>query len=1334
MNIIDPRAEGQPLHNLLNDLAAGAVGMMDSAEPADDGVTAFPLSPAQQRMVKALSESPGNPAFNLAFRWRVDDPLDAALFARAVNMLIERHEVLRARIAQIDGAPMQVIAPAMTIAVPIIDIEAAAEAEREAEIERRCAEEARRSFDIAAGPLIRVSLLRLRADQHLLLLTVHHLIADGWSVGVIMRDLQAIYAALKQKQAPALAELPIQYADYVVWLNERLDETGIDDALTFWRDELDGNQRLDVPADHPRPAERGSAGDIRSVLMSPQTAEGLAALIRRDGGTMFSVTLAAAMALIHRHTGIDDIALGSAHAGRDRGEIEGVVGLFVNPFLLRETVRDTDSFAALASRVRERVFKTVAHQDTPFELVIEALRAEAGREDRPWRDPFFTVNFNCYRAYGGAANLMPDCGGLHLTPIPSVSQGALYDLNFFLIERDGRWRVSLEYNSDLYNGETAERLVAALCSLLDQVAREPDRRIADLALDLPEPARPAEPDAEVFALPASPAQQRFWLLTKVNPDATIFNMPSTVRLDGALSVAHLRRSFDLLIERHEILRTTFREAEGELLQIVAPTSDFSLSVTDLGGEQAEAQAQSVLRKEAEGRFDLERGPLIRAHLIRLSEKDHILTIVLHHILADGWSGNIVQRDLWSAYETLAEGREPAPPPLDIQYADFAAWQRDWLASDEAREQLAFWMERLGGTLPVLAVPTDRPPSGRPAKRCAAKSFMLPATLTADLKTFSRTENATLYMVLLAAFSVLLARYSGQSDVIIGSPVAKRRPETEPLIGPFAGPIALRFDMTGKDMAGESIANEPTLRQIVRQSVNVATDAMANADLPFEWLFDRLKVRTRGGRNPLFQFYFFYQVAFLQARRLHDLTVTPMPAIRVGTPFELQLAVIERDGEVRANLEYNPDLFDAPKIDAILADFERVLQAIVATPDLPLGALAPLSAPSAAGGETAAPPPEHRFVAPRTADEAAVARIWATILDVPAVGVTDDFFDSGGTSILAARLMLRLEKEMGVRLDLSSLLVAPTVEQLTQRIRAARQHEPSQVVPLRASGSKVPLFCVHAGGGHVLHYRELTALLDAEQPVYGLQTPDIDGARRTTTIGELAALYVADIRRIQAHGPYQLCGLSFGGLVAYEMANQLIDAGEEVGLIALFDTGNPAYYRNLPPERSAAFRTTYLRDRLGKYARNLIWGRLGTAAHDLRQLIGSRGSVAAWKLVRRLFQTIGQPIPRFLRSNFIMFLLIGRDYAPRPFPGVIHLFRAEGRTAEYLADAALGWEEMAGKGVVVHHVAGGHVSMMESPNIVPLVEALRTLLVGEVNHAPRLPDRQSAPPTADRADR
>jgi thioesterase domain-containing protein len=677
----------------------------------------------------------------------------------------------------------------------------------------------------------------------------------------------------------------------------------------------------------------------------------------------------------------------------------------------------------------------------------------------------------------------------------------------------------------------------------------------------------------------------------------------------------------------------------------------------------------------------------------------------------------VQRDLWSVYEALVDGREPTLPPLDIQYADFAAWQRDWLDTDEARAQLAFWLERLGGTLPVLAVPTDRPPSGRPARHGAAESVALPDALVADLKAFCRSESATLYMLLLAAFSVLLARYSGENDVIIGSPVAKRRPETEPLIGPFAGPIALRFDLR----------DDPTLRQVIRQSIEVSTDAMANSDMSFEWLFDKLKVRTRRGRNPLFQFYFFYQMAFLQARRLHDLAVTPMPAIRLGTPFELQLAVIERDEQVKANLEYNPDLFDASTIQGILADFQKILQAITATPDLPLSALPSLGRSRRDDISVAEPPGAHRFVAPRTPEEARVAEIWAKIMEVPEVGVTDDFFDIGGTSILAARMVLMVEREMGVRLDLSSVLAAPTVERLTQRICTASGSKPSQIVPLRPTGSKLPLFCIHAGGGHVLHYRELTAMLGADQPVYGLHAPDLDGARRTSTIERLAALYVENIQRIQKQGPYQLCGLSFGGLVAYEMASQLAAAGEEVGLVALFDTGNPAYYRNLPPERSTAFRVTYLSDRLGKYARNLTGGRVGAAAHDLRLLIQSRTATASWKMVRRLFKALGRPIPRVLRSNFIMFLLMGRDYVPKPFPGAIHLFRAEGRSAEYLADAALGWEQMVAKGVVVHHVAGGHVTMLEKPNIVPLVEELRKLLSDDTKSAIRREDRQKASP-------
>lgn len=269
----------------------------------------------------------------------------------------------------------------------------------------------------------------------------------------------------------------------------------------------------------------------------------------------------------------------------------------------------------------------------------------------------------------------------------------------------------------------------------------------------------------------------------------------------------------------------------------------------------------------------------------------------------------------------------------------------------------------------------------------------------------------------------------------------------------------------------------------------------------------------------------------------------------------------------------------------------------------------------------------------------------------------------------------------------------------------------RIIAIRARGGKAPLFCIHAGAGHILHYHEMAEVLGDDQPVYGLSAPELDGAEQLATVEQLATLYLRDIRQVQSHGPYQVCGLSFGALVAFEIASQLVSGGEQVGVAAIFDMGNPRYYRNLPPAKSWAFKKTYLSDRIKKYALNLLKGNLAALFGDARQLLVSRARNYGWRMIRNAATLLGRPVPVLVRSNEAMFSDIARSYAPRRYPGRLLLFRAEGRSVEYGSNVALGWDEVAEQGVSVHYVPGGHVSMMEKPHVISLVEQLRPYLAG-----------------------
>jgi non-ribosomal peptide synthetase component F/thioesterase domain-containing protein len=1279
---------------------------------------AFPLSPAQERVWRADRENPGDPAYNCAFRWSLTGPLDVSVLERAFDEIVARHEVLRATFTQIGVDPVQLIAPSIDLKVFVVDLRSMPEAERESEVDRICREEATRGFDIGTGPLIRVSLVQTEERHHLLLLTLHLLIADGWSIRVIMGELQKLYGAFSEGRGPPLPDLSIQYPDYVVWQREGQAEKAHGDQLAYWKSKLIDYRRLEVPGDLPPSGEVTRDSDIVSQELPRELTDALTELSNRQGGTMFITVLAACNALLRRYTGEADIAVGSELAGRNRTELEGLVGLFINHVVFRTDVSGDPTFVELAERVRDTTWEIFANQDVAFEDVIKARQADG--ESCP--EPFVHVNFNCYRAYGGSSNIVLGPSKVQVVPVPSISQGALYRLNFFMIERESGWRLSVDYNKDHYSRQLAQRLLENFRELLEGIAANPERKISEfqlsglsgfgkshapvVAAETPLAAATTEGDEgapdELYTLPASVVQDRFWLLAKLDPSGSKFHMRATVRLTGTLSEDALERSFQALVGRHEVLRTTFAEEDGGLVQIIAASKRFSLSAVTLAGiaeADREEKLQELLLEEARHPFDLVNGPLFRACLFRVQPDDHVLIITTHHIIADGWSQRVVQNELWSMYDALASCRSPPLAPLPIQYADFAAWQEEWLGSEEATGHLNYWLKQLKGPLKILDFPTDRPPALKINSNGGIESLSLPADLLAELKKLSRSEGVTMFTLTLACFAILIFRYSSQSNMVIGSPVANRRQETEPLIGPFAGPIPFRFDLS----------DNPTLHDVINRVSQISLEALDHSDLPFEALLKQLRVQSVNGRTVFFQFYFLYQAAFLQPHVMSALTVTPMPTFSVGTPFELQLAMIERQDEVRVNLEYNADLFEPASIQALLQYYEMLLRELVSNPNRLIADLAaPVVGASFRGSSKASVEVKRQYVAPRNDDEIRLTEIWQNILQVPRVGVHDNFFELGGHSLLAAQLVSQVKAQFGITIDLSLLIVAPTIEQLAGKLRQSLQKNRSHLVAIREAGVKPPLFCIHGGGGHLLDYRDMIEALPGEQPVYGLRASDVSEAY-PETVEELAEQYLLEIQGIQEHGPYQICGLSFGGLVAFEIARRLAEKGERVGFVALFDTGNWSHYRNLSPAKMAQFRRTYMIDRLKKYGRNLIQARFDDFAADAHQFITSRLNAILWKVSRRACGLLNLPVPKIVRSNIVVFSAVGQNYVPKAYPGQLLLFRAEGRTAEYGDDLTLGWTDIAREGVVVHQVPGSHLSIMRKPHVDRLVEKLNQYL-------------------------
>jgi non-ribosomal peptide synthetase component F/thioesterase domain-containing protein len=1272
----------------LQDQRLSGEAWLDSSEGE---AFAFPLSPAQERMWRADRARPGNPAYNASFRWELKGPVRLDLLTRTFDEIIRRHEILRATFTEIDGVPVQVIAPSMHLEIDSKDLRWLPSEERTAEMDRLCLAEARRSFDLQAGPLVRAGLLRVGADQFVLMFTLHHLVSDGWSIGVIMEELGQIYGAYAAGLESPLAELAIQYPDYVVWQREQLEKPEMREQLEYWRRKLAAYKRLEVSPDFPRSAEPTLNSAIISEMLPRELAEALKAFSNASGGTMFATSLAACMALLARYSGSSDLAVGSPLAGRHRSEIENLVGLFVNQVIFRTSAQGNPLFTELVDRVKATIWEAFANQDVPFETVLGRIREENG--ELP--EPLYVVNFICQREYARASQFVFEFAGIRMSTMPSKSQGALYDLNFFMVEREAGWRLSLEYNTDLYNETSARNMFRDFRFLLEEVAANPNRRISDFSLPglgtsmaKASPASPAsapqgssgnQERSEVYALPASVAQKRFWLLSNLFPGNAAFQLPACVRIAGPLSSEILEKSFQAIIARHEILRTTFEEIDGGLAQVVAPSREFRLLPTSLEGVEAgekESRLEELTRQAAAEPIDLRDGAAFRVRLFRMNPQDHVLIVCMHHVIADGWSQGILQDELWSVYRAFAEHRDPSLPPLAIQYGDFSAWQVEWLRSDAARAHLDFWTKRLAAPLPILDFPTDRPPGNRLASTGAIETLLLDADLRASLKAMSQGEQATVFMLTLTCFVALLARWTGQHDMVIGSPVANRQAETEPLIGPFAGPLALRFDLSG----------DPTLRQALGRVRDVILDGFGHAELPFEVIMDNVTAPSVRGRNPIFQFYFLYQAAFLQSRQLPELTITPSPTLSVGTSFEMQCAVIERAEGLRVQLEYNPDLYNAATIAGFLGQFRSVLEAFVSNPDRPLSSL-PLHVPQKEARSSASlDGPKTDYGAPRDAIESTLARIWESVLGRQKIGIYDDFFDLGGHSLLAVRLLKLVDEQLKCELPLASLLDASTIEQQAELVRRGRGEQALKPAPTRTGPETIPLFYL---GGYPT-FRRLTKRLSAGRQFHslGMQDSIVRESSGPKTLPSIAEQFVRLIRERQPHGPYMFAGWCSHGLLALEIAQQLRSEGEKTALIVMIETPNPVAKMAYPKWKRriaalqlkislARFELAYVRavkrPEAMEYVRSRIKGKLRSITHSIG---GSH-----------------KPAPSQMSPIDILYQAADA-YRPGPYPWPVLLMRGVRKSFGFGEDPRLGWANLL-EGLTAVQVPGDHFSIMGS---------------------------------------
>ncbi len=832
----------------------------------------------------------------------------------------------------------------------------------------------------------------------------------------------------------------------------------------------------------------------------------------------------------------------------------------------------------------------------------------------------------------------------------------------------------------------------------------------------------AENGHDIFVMPAAPSQVRFWWLHRVHQGNRALNMPLAWTCKGMLDHNVAVAAMTELVRRHESLRTTFEVVAGRVSQVIHPPSDVPMPVQDLQHlpkPERQHQADVIIQREARIHMDMEKGPLFFTRIVRMGPDEHILLVTIHHSVCDGWSNGVVLRDFAAIYDGLKRHVQPSIPELPIQFGDFAVWLEQWRKGPEPAESLDYWRQTLGENFSPLRIQRDfREDKGE--AHGEFETMLLPMEMVQQARDFCATQGVTLYMLLLSVYAAMLYRLTGQEDILIGTPCANRRPGTEDLIGPFSNPQVIRMRME----AGSE------LRTVLERARDWTQGAIAHQDLPFEDLNEDEFFAREENQIPM-QVYFIYQKAFMQAQRTPSLEIVPLRSVSPGTMFDLMLSIVERTEGPRLQLEYNPSFFRPSTIQSILRLYVRILEAALTNLKTAVGTLpvrddSPVKAieteneipkdrrldqPTVINGHVDAEPsvgssdnPHVDHLAPRDVLELHVADIWETAMGLKNLSIRDSFFDLGGRSLAAMRIVSRINRMYPVDFGLATLFTGNTIELMADLIRnRLSANTTSSLVAMQPKGSDAPLFIIHGAGGNIVRFYQLAMLVGTNHPIYGIQAQSLlAGQPALLRLEDQAAYYLAEIRQIQPKGPYYFLGYSFGGTTALEIAHQLRAMGERVELLGMLDSRERDCILLMRQQDSV--RTRFDR-RITRFLGNL-------APLSFREKVSYLWDKLFTRVLRRIYTiaaTLGyRTVPSFMKSPEDISWVAAMNYRPRPWPGRITLFRASVQPDARLP-RDLGWTPLAEEGVEVCELPGDHDLVFREPNIQVLADQIRAHL-------------------------
>ena len=1316
--------------------------------------------------------------YNIPTAFRLSGNLNLQVLQQALDAIVAYHEVLRTTYKTGNGSPVQVINNPQPVALQVIDLQSYDEAEQQSQVQQRLQQESQRPFNLASDLMLRGCVLQLSTRECIVLLVMHHIASDGWSMRILREQLTQLYQAFLEGKPNPLEKLPIQYADYALWQRQWLSGENLDKQLNYWKQQLAGaNPVLELPSDRPRPAVQTFRGASQSFIISPTLAQSLKALCHQERATLYMTLLAAFQTLLSRYSGQEDIIVGSPIAGRNRSELESLIGFFVNTLVLRTDLSGNPSFRDLLKRVRQVALGAYEHQALPFEKLVEELQPERSLS----YNPLFQVMFALQNAPQAKGQLL----GLKKAPVELESGTAKFDLTLSMVESADGLRGEFEYSTDLFDAATIERMVGHFQTLLEGIVANPNQPIATLPLlteterhqllvewnktqmDYPQGKcihqlfeeqveRTPDAIAVVFQdqkltyreLNGRANQLAHYLQTLgVGPEVLVgicverslemvIGLLGILKAGGAyvpLDPAYPKDRLNYIIENAQLSLLLTQQAfcnqfSKQLVRLVNIDIDWvTISRCSSHNLNSEAVAKNLAYViYTSGSTGKPKGVMIEHHSLTYFAQTIIRSFNLDkHDRVMQFSSVSFDISVEEIFPTLVRGASLILRSEDClsSIAYFLKFVEDYSVS-VLDLPTAFWHTWMG-QLSYLEQPIPDCVRlvivGGEAVSSAAydqwKKHI--GSRCRWLNTYGPTETtvtATLYdpenglESRYRFFGVPIGRAMANAEVY----VLDEKLQTVPIGVPgelFIGGAGIaRGYLNNPELTEQRFITHAFEREVGVRLYKTGDIVRYQVDGVLEYL-SRIdhQVKIRGFRIELGEI---------------ETALSQHPAVQ-------QCVVVAREDEP-GDKRLVAYLVMTSSAGVTVSELRQFLKRSLPDYMIPSAFVELEQFPLTPNGKVdrrALPKPEGRdlgmadYVAPRTPLEQQLAEIWIEVLKLERVGIHDNFFELGGHSLLAIELLAEIETRTGLRLPLNQLLSTPTIEAIVRQLSGYKSHSlPSCIVPLKSGQDNPPFFLIHGGGAGLLFYQDLIKNLKTKRAVYGIKSLFLDDLNAPiSSVEEMAAHYLEQMRAIQPQGPYLIGGFCFGGYVAYEIAQELRRQGEEIGALILIEKFAPGGLI-LPPwyQRYQRYWQSFLKSG-SSYLINKIKSRLIFELSRLQHLMQHKKESFLYKKSILPIDDQESYAEFQAREIFRLHSVLNSKYCLKTYSGSIFLLTAsdavyQNITGENLGCGDLltrredlGWSQYILGDLEILPNPGDHDSMLQVPHVQVLAEQLDSIL-------------------------